>query len=134
MIDRWLENNVNLDLLSKGIKQFFPEEEFDSKLEQTKKVYKIEAVAKIPAFRLKIFVDIYGKPNDFTIEFTTGKKRKGKLTPSMIMGLVTSPFGGGTFLLRGLKTQEAVDDIEKMFWEHVDKQVAQLTNSADKSS
>jgi len=130
LIDRWLENNVNLDLLSKEIKQFFPEEEFDSKLEPTKKGYKIEAVTKIPTFSLKIFVDIYGQPNNFTIEFTTNKTKKGILTPSMIMGLVAAPFGGGTFLLSGLKTQEAVDNIEKMFWEHVDKQIAQLTNSA----
>ena len=132
MIDRWLENNVNLDLLSKGIKQFFIEEEFDTKLESIKKDYKIEAVTKIPTFPLKIFVSIHGKPNDFTIEYTTNKTRKGFFTPSMIISYITSMLGGGVILRSELRLQETRDKLEQMFWDHTDKQVAALTNSDNK--
>jgi hypothetical protein len=133
-MDQWIGNNVDLNQLSQAILQFFNSDEFVTKLEQTKKGCKIEALTKIPTFPLKIYVDVYGRPNDFTVEFTTSKTKKGTLSPSMIIGYLTSPFGGGTILLNGLKTQEAVDKIEKMFWEHVDKQVSQLTGLAESNS
>lgn len=130
MIDHWIGNNIDLNQLSQAIKEFFNPDEFETKMEQTKKGYKIEAVTRIQTFPLKIFVDIYGRPNDFTIEFTTDKTKKGTLSPSMIIGYVTSFFGGGAFLLSGLKAREAIEKIERMFWEHVDKQIALLTNTA----
>jgi len=60
-------------------------------------------------------VDIYGQPNDFTIEFTSDKNRKGMLSPLMVLGYVASVSGAVSFILREVKLREARDKLEKMF-------------------
>ena len=133
MKDQWRGNNVDLKLLTERTIQFFNDRRFETRLEQTPNGYKFEAATeKILYTRLKITVKIFGQPNDFTIEFTANKKRKGTLSPSMIIGFITSAFGGGSLLRSELKLKESLDKLEKMFWEHIDRQVAQLTQSATK--
>jgi hypothetical protein len=131
MKDRWLENNVNLNALSAAIQRFFAESGFESGLVETVNGYRIEALTKkiSVGVQLKISVEIIGKPNDFTVDFTTDKKRKGILSPLMVIGYVTTSFGGGSFLLRDAKLRDALDRLERLFWEYVDKQVDELTNS-----
>jgi len=131
--DQWLGNNIDLNLLSQAIKQFFTERQFETSLQKTQEGYKIEAdTEKILNTQLKIIVEIFGEPNDFSIEYTADKKRKGFFSPSMIMGYVTSVLGGGSFLLSEVKLRETLEKQEKIFWTHVDDQVAKLTNSAQK--
>jgi len=131
--DQWLGNNIDLNLLSQAIKQFFTERQFETSLQKTQEGYKIEAdTEKILNTQLKITIEIFGEPNDFSIEYTADKKGKGFFSPSMIMGYVTSVLGGGSFLLSEVKLRETLEKQEKMFWTHVDDQVAKLTNSAQK--
>jgi len=131
--DRWLGNNIDLNLLSQAVKQFFTERQFETSLQKTQKGHKIEAnTEKILNTQLTITVEIFGETNDFTIEFTAGKKRKGFLSPSMVFGYVASVLGGGSFLLSEVNLRETLEKLEKKFWNHVDEQVAKLTNSAKK--
>ena len=123
--DQWVGSNVDLNLLSQKVKQFFTEIQFETKLEQTHGKHRVEA--SNPQF--KIATNIYGEPNDFTIEFIPNKKTRG-FSLSMMLGFITSFFGGGILLLRDVKLQEALTAVEQIFWKHVDKQVAELTNSA----
>jgi len=135
MKDQWTGNNINLQTLSQRIKKFFTDSQFETKLNQTKKGYTIEAATeKILNVQLNITVEITGQPNDFTIDFTAGKQRKGFLSPSMIIGYITTTLGGGSFLLSEVKVRESLEKLEKMFWEHVDKQITELTNSAEKQT
>jgi len=131
--DKWRGNNVDLNRLTEGIKQFFTQGQFETTTEKSNDGYKIEAVSqKILNVQLKITVDIYGKPEDFTIEFTADKNRKGTLSPSKVLGYIAGVFGGGSLLLSDIKLREAVEKLETAFWEHVDRQVAELTNTASK--
>jgi len=131
MIDRWTERNIDLSLLSQEINGFFTERLFETELKPTERGFRIQALTrKILNQQLKIAVDIYGQPTDFTVEFVTDPKRKGTLSPSMVLGYVASAFGAGSFLLSELKLREALDKLENMFWQHVDVQVDKLTNSA----
>lgn len=133
MKDRWVGNNINLHVLSEGVNEFFTESKFEAKLDQIKNGYRIEATTeKILNIQLKILVEITGQPNDFTVDFAADKQRKGFLSPSMIIGYITTILGGGSFLLSEVKLRESIDRLEKMFWTHVDAQIAQLTNSAEK--
>jgi len=133
MIDQWHGNNVDLDKLSEGIKQFFTERLFETMLKKTPKGHKIEAATeRILNVQLKISVNISGDPNDFKIEFIADKRNRGLLSPSMIIGYIASTIGGGAFLRKELNLQEALEKLEKAFWNHLDKQVAELTNSASK--
>jgi len=133
MKDQWHGNNIDLNLLSQKINQFFTQRQFQTKLEPTQNGYTIEAATeKILNIQLKITVDITGQPNNFTIDFTTDKKTKGFFTPQMIIGYVASALGGGSIFLSEVKLRETLEKLEKMFWDHVDKQIAELTNSAEK--
>jgi hypothetical protein len=125
--DCWVGNNVDLSLLNQRVKQFFIENQFETKLEQTHDKYRIEASNS----QFKIMVNVYGQPSDFTVEFMPNKKTRG-FSLAMTFGYLTSIFGGGTFLLRDVKFQEAINKVEQKFWKHIDKQVAELTNSANK--
>ncbi len=131
MKDQWRGNNVDLNKLSESIKQYFIQGQFETTMEKTQDKYKIDAATeKILNVQLKILVNLFGQPNDFTIEFTADKERKGFFTPSMIISYVATALGGGVFLRSEIKLKEALEKLEKMFWEHVDKKVAELTNSA----
>ena len=131
MIDQWQERNIDINILSDGIKQFFVERQFETKLETTKHGQQIEASTRsILNTHLTITVDIKGKPNDFTVEFAPNSKRKGFFTPSMIASYITTAIGGGAILRSELKLRESLDRLEKTFWTHVDELVEKLTNSA----
>lgn len=123
--DQWIGNNIDLNLLSQSVNQFFTENQFEPKLEQTHDRYRIKA----SNLEFKITVNIYGQPNDFTIEFIPNKKTRG-FSLAMMVGYITSFLGGGTLLLRDARYQEAMNKVEQTFWEQVDRQVAELKNSA----
>jgi hypothetical protein len=123
--DKWVGSNVDLTALSKSVAEFFTDNKFETKLEGTKDDFKI--VAANPLSKIK--VNIYGKPNDFTVEFLPDKKSQG-FSLSMILGQIASLIGAGGLLLRDVKLQESQNILERLFWKHVDEQVAGLTNSA----
>jgi hypothetical protein len=131
MKDIWRGSNVDIDKLTEGIQRFFTERQFEATRGKIENGYKIEAeTGKILDVQLKILVNIYGQPNDFTVEFMTDAKRKGSLSPLMVLSYIATLIGGGAFLRGEIKQREAQDKLEKTFWEHVDRQVAELTDSA----
>lgn len=131
MKDIWRGSNVNIDKLTQGIHRYFTEKEFEITQGKIENGYKIEAATqRVLGVQLRILVNIYGQPNDFTIEFMTDAKRKGFLSSSMVMSYIATMIGGGVFLRSEMKLREALDKFENTFWEYVDKQVAELTNSA----
>jgi hypothetical protein len=134
MKDQWTQLNIDLDKLSESIKQFFTENQFAPTLVRTKNGYRIEAaLGKTSGTRQKIQVNITGKPDNFTADFSTVTDTgKGFFTPRMILSFLTTAFGGGIILKYELEQKEALDRIEKMFWECVDKQIASLTNTPKK--
>jgi len=123
--DQWVGSNLDLTTLSKGVVGFFTDIKFDTRFEGVKDDFRIVAVNAL----YRIRVNIYGKPNDFTVEFVPDKKSKG-FSLSMMFGHIASLFGGGGLLLRDVKLQESLNTLERLFWEFVVKQVAGLTNSA----
>ena len=130
MRDQWRGSNVDLTQLTEGVKQFFSDRQFEVKLVKTGEGYVIEAQTEsVLNVRLRIEVNIYGEPNDFTIEYVVDKKRKGFYSPSMIVGYLSTIFGGGLIFRSEFKLQEALEKLEKAFWEHVDSQVAKLSRS-----
>lgn len=129
--DQWRGSNVDLYQLSEGVKEFFTDRQFEVNVEPRKgEGYVIEAkTASLLNVKLIIEVSIYGAPNDFTIEYVAGKKKKGYYSPSMIAGYLSTMLGGGILIRSEFKLQEALDKLEKAFWEHVDGQVARLSRS-----
>ena len=133
MESQWVGKNVDLSTLAERIRPFFYETDFATRIEQVKEGYRIQAVSKIPNLRLKINVEILGRPNDFTVDFSTGGKG-GRFSLSMIIGYLTMMFGGGYLVSRGAREQGTLEMIENDFWRHADMQVADLVGSASQLS
>ena len=129
MKKQWLEKNVDLNALAERIKPFFHEIEFETMVEKMQEGYMIQAISKIPNLKLKIDVKILGQPDDFTVEFSAGGKG-GYFSPSMIVGYLTTMFGGGYLVSREAKKREALDMLENDFWKYTQMQVADLVKSA----
>ncbi|UCE28903.1 MAG: hypothetical protein JSV85_06485 [Candidatus Bathyarchaeota archaeon] len=129
MRSQWIAKNVDLRILTERIKQFFPETDFETAVEGIQQGYLIRAASKIPNLRLKTTVRIQGRPNDFMVEFLAGGKR-GYLSLSMIVGYLTTMFGGGYLISKEAQKQENLDMLENDFWKHVDLQVADLVDSS----
>lgn len=126
---RWLEKGVDLSALVERIRVFFHDMDFETSLEKVQEGYAILAVSKIPSLPLRINVNVFGGPNDFTVEFSYGAKG-GHFSTAVVAGYLTSIFGGGLLIRREAEMRETLDRLESWFWKHVQIQVADLAGSA----
>jgi len=127
MRDQWIGKNVDLSELSKQVELFFIEKQFNTKLEKKPDGFTIEAVTeKILNVQLKIDVEISGQPNDFTVEYTDNKRKKGFFS-SAVGKYLAWALGGGVIVLKEEKANEALEKFEGTFWSYVDEKIAQLT-------
>jgi len=76
----------------------------------------------------EINVYIIGEPEDFKVKFVAGSRSNAWIK----LGTITSLLGGGVFLVKGLKSQEALEKLEKEFWDYVNKTAWSLANSFPK--
>ena len=128
MRNQWLEKNVDLSMLAERIRPFFYETDFKTTVEKTQEGYVIQAVSKIPNLKLRISVEILGRPNDFMVGFLSGGQG-GYFSSSMIAGYLTTMFGGGYLVSREAKKRETLDLFEDDFWRYTQMQVADLVDS-----
>jgi len=124
-MDQWTGANVDLSQLTERLVRFFEGNQFDTKLEQNPSRSVIYALGE----QFGVKVNVRGEPNDFKVEFIPSTKTQG-FSITMLLGYVTSLFGGGTFMLRDIKLQEAINRLEKVFWKEVDIDVADLSKPA----
>jgi len=127
MEKKFVQRNVNLLFLTDYLMAFFSREGLEAKKLRVEEGFKI--VVK-PSYSRDMYeaviVYILGKPNDFTIKFVTGE-----LSRSLVKwGRLTRLIGGGSFLLRGLKSQDVLEKLEKDFWMYVNEKIDYLLGSA----
>jgi len=124
----WQNLHVDLDALTKQVIQFLDSEDFGTIIgEETEAGRKIIAgESSHHKMRDSISITIEGEPNDFSVKLETTKEHKGSKVPM----LIASMFGGGYFLLRDLKSEEAMLKFERDFWRKMNGMVIQAENSA----
>lgn len=124
MEDRWIGKNIDLSLLSQGILEFFKKEKFIVSLQKKEKGYMIVAVPRRShKIAEKIFVNITGEPGDFSVKFISGTHSRALVR----IGTTFSFLGAGFLVLKGLKSQEELEKLEKRFWMYVDRLIWQLS-------
>lgn len=131
MQNRWTEKNIDLDLLSNRIEDFFKDRGFLTKRTQSEGERTIFWTSEATTIRLKdpMRAKIIGDSNDFVIELVASE-----LTLRPIrLGLLTKSFGGGYFALRGLRLRETLQKLETEFWAYMEDKIIQLTDSAKPS-
>jgi hypothetical protein len=125
----WTGLNVNLAGVREKIVQFFERKDFGDiigvKTERGHEI--IVGDSKHYKIQNEVCVKIEGEPNDFSISLQTCKEEKGFAFPMIL----TSMFGGGYFMLKSLKSKEAMQALDRDFRREIDDIVAKCANMAD---
>ena len=123
---QWKGNNVNLSVLANSTAQFFKENLCNVSIIKSENFRIVVQPKRSTEIVEKIEVFIEGQPNDFSIRFDMGSHSRALVR----YGTLVSFLGGGFFVLKGLKSQESLEKLEKKFWLYVSEQIWKLTNSA----
>jgi hypothetical protein len=126
---RWMDKNINLEMLIDAICGFFKDRNFEVTKFSTESGYKILAKDSTHyEFAWTITLTLEGEPGNFTInlELSDGKKRP---FPSSIA--FTTMFGGGYFLVKQLKSDERWIEIRRDLWAYIDATITNLTCTAN---
>lgn len=127
---QWVGKNVDLQLLSECVEDFFKDKGFKTEKDESAGKYTILwAPQRVRNMRNAMIARVFGKSNDFVVEIIASERTRG----SIRLGMLTSAFGGGYLALRGLKTKEVLERLEREFWSYVEEKVAHLAGSAEKS-
>jgi hypothetical protein len=130
MRKQWVEKNVDLALLSENIEDFFRGTGFRTKRDESVEEYKILVIPqRAQKIRENVKVKILGNSNDFIIELSAGDRARRAIR----FGYLTNMIGGGSLLLQGLKSREALERLEKEFWVYVEDAVGRLADSSKAS-
>lgn len=117
MDSHYVDKKIDFSLLSEWVENFFVKKGFISRREVVAEGYRI--VSK-PTHVHEIIgmttVLISGNPKDFTIKFFSGSRSDAYVK----FGRLTSLVGGGILFLRGLKSQENEERLERNFWIHIE--------------
>jgi len=129
---KWNMKNVDLELLSEKLEDFFKERKFQIISEKTSGNYKI-TVGNSPSFKLLglLSVVVEGRPDDFSVKLEFQERRRRY---SGYGSFLLSLFGGGILLRQEAESDEAWMRIEKEFWLYVENLVLYLANTAKPSS
>jgi hypothetical protein len=122
--DQYKDKNIDLLLLSKRISRFFNEIGFKVSMQKKEGGCVIFATPE-PSHGItdKIEVDIHGGPDDFSVRFSSGSRSNDLVRYGRWASLII----GGYFLLKGLRSQEEIEKLEKKFWVYVDETVWYLS-------
>ena len=126
MQKQWVGKNIDLKLLNENVIFFFESKGLKTKGEELVGGYRIMATSqKAKGVRGEIEVTILGNPADFVIETIAGRRARS----SMMLGSLTTIFGGGSLFLQGLKSREVSENLEREFWVYIEEIIAHLINS-----
>ena len=125
MQKRWVGKNVDLISLCKSIKAFFEASNLRTRKDDSADGYSILGVQQRGGRRIEVVVRILGDSNDFIVEFEGGERARR----SVMLGFMTTMFGGGSLLLRGQKLKEELEKLENEFWVHMEEAVTRLVDS-----
>ena len=124
MQSRWIKRNVDLKLLSETLESFFKDRGFLTSVQCSPGQFRIKAIpASTHSLCEDIVICIKGEPNDFLVSFEAGRRSRLFVR----LGWLTSIFGGGIFLSKGMKSLEELEKIEEAFWRFLSEKIDGLT-------
>jgi hypothetical protein len=125
----WTNRNVNMNLLKEKIIGFFMDHNFDVVDNELASGFQLLAKGS-PDYEMdgEVRVTVLGEPKEFSVDLELQRKGKGRLPSSM---LLTQLLGGGYFLLRNFRSDEAWIEFRRLFWEQADRIIMGLSDSAE---
>ena len=122
----WVKKNVDLSLFSDQIEIFLRSKGLKTRRNVLEEGYALLGTMSLPDRYGSVIVRILGNANDFEVEFILNKPAR---SPTKWGHLITL-FGGGSILLRNMKSREAIEKLEREFWILVSEAVTKLSGSA----
>jgi len=127
---QWKNRNIQLSILADFISQFFTDRGFAvSSNDSVGKYFVVARSKRFHQIAENIRVSVTGKPDDFTVEFAAGVHSRRLV----MFGTLTSFLGGGSFTLKGAKSREALEKLEREFWACLTEKVCQLEDSSHRT-
>jgi hypothetical protein len=123
---QWKGNNVNLSVLADSVARFFRESLCDVSIIESENYRMVVRPKQSSEIVGKIEIFVEGQPNDFSVRFDAGSLSRALVR----YGSLVSLLGGGFFVLKGLRSQESLEKLEKRFWLYLSEEIWKLTNSA----
>jgi hypothetical protein len=123
---QWKGNNVNLSVLADSVTRFFRESLCDVSIIESENYRMVVRPKQSSEIVGKIEIFVEGQPNDFSVRFDAGSLSRALVR----YGSLVSLLGGGFFVLKGLRSQESLEKLEKRFWLYLSEEIWKLTNSA----
>jgi hypothetical protein len=121
--EKWINDNVDLSVLSQNIAEFFQEMKFLVSLKEDRNGFTVVASPRnIHGIAENITVKVSGSPNDFSVEFVAGSRSNSLVRIGSLLSLI----GGGFLVIKGLDSLEKLEALEKNFWIYVHRAVAEL--------
>lgn len=120
---RWKDMNVDLSKLSEYVQDFFRKEGFLVRVAKLNDGYQLVVEPRIYHKIIEnIYINIVGSSNDFVVRFKAGSKSHS----FTLWGNLMSFLGGGFFAVKGFKSGEALDKLEREFRVFIAEKVWQL--------
>lgn len=120
MESSYVGRKIDLFLLSEWVETFFAERGFRVAKDAGIKGYRVVArPTHVHEIIGRITVSISGNPDDFTVKFFAGSQSDSFLK----YGRLTSLFGGGILYLRGVRSKEAEERLERSFWVFIEQKM-----------
>jgi len=112
-------------MLRERIVRFYDELNFVTSVRETEEKHIVTAMPKpFHGIGERIEVSISGKPNDFSVRFDAGSRSRILVQ----FGSFATLLSGGYFVLKGLRSQEELEKLERRFWIYVDETVWYLSS------
>ena len=117
---RWVGKDFSIGRLQDLVEDFFQSRGFNTRMEESSRRCMFSALPpKGSVIRETINIEISIGPDSLEIDFIAGRKTNS----SIKLGMLTTLLGGGGILLRGLRSQEAVDRLENDFWRYLNEKI-----------
>jgi hypothetical protein len=119
MQTKWVKKNVDFEVLSRRIADFFKNKGFETIVEESQGKYKIVGALRVGERMRSSYVTISQDADGFVVGFIGGK---GGGFMQFLTPLATM-FGAGVFVLDSLKSKEFYVALETEFWAFMDEAV-----------
>ena len=125
---------MNLSLFTDVLGEFFKNNDFEALKGETEGGFEILAYDS-PRFKLDgyVSVTIEGEKNDFLVNLELNREND-KHSPRISSTFLTTMLGGGYFLVKRFRAEDAFMKLEKEFWEYVNKTLPSVRNTAEDQS
>jgi len=118
---RWINKNVNFEILAEKVEVFFKEKGLRTRLDKrSPREHFVYIVFPYKKKRKIVTAKIYGKSNDFSVEFPAEYHFFSTFGPLMLM------FGGGFLVRSELEEKEVLGNLENEFWIYMEKVVQKI--------